>query len=498
MVQAETAGRAFSALGAVGRGTLQHGGAGFQSDCAPVGWAFWMPRKRMNHKMIGASFSVALGLALALGGAGSAFGQQKPAAAGQQDNLAALKQLRDNGVLTEAEYEAKVKALKAGSAASGSAAGSASAAASSGKGVKFVLGSTRVVDVIDPSYSMTALTLEIPADWKFVGTVARPGGCHGYGASLDYTAESPDGRYAFELLPMVSWSADANANSGAGANANRTAGSKSCQPVNIQTASEFLVNIAIPNLHPGAHIVSVDAPPGDAKASLDAQNAKFRQQGAKQVMDGAIVRIQYVRDGQAFEEMLGATISCIESQMGFGAAAHTHKNCASFGTSIVRAPQGGLDNFLAVMMNLEKDHHPNNDWFMRTISERTAQNQAFINASNARFQQNLRDNQAAYDARFKSIEQQNAARQASTNASMAAAAANQNAIDNAAHQSVNYSLDRRDFINPSTGETITASSEYNHQWMSSDGSTLIQTDDHGYDPNGQVYINQSWTELVPK
>jgi hypothetical protein len=35
--------------------------------------------------------------------------------------------------------------------------------------------------------------------------------------------------------------------------------------------------------------------------------------------------------------------------------------------------------------------------------------------------------------------------------------------------------------------------------MSSDGSTLIQTNDHPYDPNGQVYpISQSWTELVPK
>jgi hypothetical protein len=35
--------------------------------------------------------------------------------------------------------------------------------------------------------------------------------------------------------------------------------------------------------------------------------------------------------------------------------------------------------------------------------------------------------------------------------------------------------------------------------MSSDGSTLIQTNDHSLDPNGQVYpVSQSWTELVPK
>jgi hypothetical protein len=57
----------------------------------------------------------------------------------------------------------------------------------------------------------------------------------------------------------------------------------------------------------------------------------------------------------------------------------------------------------------------------------------------------------------------------------------------------------KDFKNPATGQTIEASNQYNHQWLSSDGSTLIQTQDHNFDPNGQVYPgSQSWTELVPK
>lgn len=82
---------------------------------------------------------------------------------------------------------------------------------------------------------------------------------------------------------------------------------------------------------------------------------------------------------------------------------------------------------------------------------------------------------------------------------MAQDRARQNAIDNSAHQTALYSLDRQEFKNPNTGQTIEASSQYNHQWISSDGSTLIQTNDHGYDPNGQVYpVSQSWSELVPK
>ena len=48
------------------------------------------------------------------------------------------------------------------------------------------------------------------------------------------------------------------------------------------------------------------------------------------------------------------------------------------------------------------------------------------------------------------------------------------------------------------GQIIQASSYYDHQWLSSDGKTLIQTNDT-LDPNGVVYpVSQSWTELVPK
>src|ERR1035438_9081791 len=59
------------------------------------------------------------------------------------------------------------------------------------------LSSTHKVEVADPHYQMTAYTLEIPGDWKFAGTIARDPGCHASGASIKYTAQSPDGRSAF-------------------------------------------------------------------------------------------------------------------------------------------------------------------------------------------------------------------------------------------------------------------------------------------------------------
>jgi hypothetical protein len=88
---------------------------------------------------------------------------------------------------------------------------------------------------------------------------------------------------------------------------------------------------------------------------------------------------------------------------------------------------------------------------------------------------------------------------ASTDHALANDRAQQNAIDASAHATALNSLDRQEFRNPATGQVIEASNQYNHQWMSSDGSTLIQTDNHGFDPNGVVYpVSQSWVELVPK
>jgi len=120
-------------------------------------------------------------------------------------------------------------------------------------------------------------------------------------------------------------------------------------------------------------------------------------------------------------------------------------------------------------------------------------------ANNAQFQANMqksRDDNARLLANGKAFQDN---MRASTDAAMANDRARQNAIDASAHATALYSLDRQEFKNPSTGQTIEASSQYSHQWMSSDGSTLIQTNDHSYDPNGQVYpVSQSWTELNPK
>ncbi len=364
---------------------------------------------------------------------------------------------------------------------------------------------TRKEEVRDPAYGMTAFTIEVPTGWKFAGLILRPGGCHPPptpAAGLSYTAQSPDGVTEFVSLPGVSWTWTSN-----GSN---VMGPKCPSTIKIDTAAGLLLNIAVPNLHPDAKKVVVVPLAEKLQAAVAANNEKsaasLRGYGLKgrQFQDAAQVRVEYERNGQAVEESEFTVIDCLETQvMGMPTGpgrpwspAYTKRTCSSRGTIIKRAPKGHLDEVLA--------HAPayaqiNPEWDQRVIHDMTTMFQQMQAASNREFQKNMANFKAQGDARLAAGQafQQNL--QNSTNHAIAADRARTDAMSDSAHQTALHSLDQQTFINPSTGQKIEASSQYNHQWISSDGSTLIQTNDHTLNPNGQVYpVSQSWTELVPK
>jgi hypothetical protein len=368
---------------------------------------------------------------------------------------------------------------------------------------------TQRVQVTDPKYGITAISLEIPAGWKFAGTIVRPMGCHARGANLSFSALSPDGTTALVGLPGVTWSWTTSAE------ARKAMAQTHCPGIDINTPAAFLVNIAVPNLHPSANpkIMAVLPLPPEGQANLAAQlktqienNAAMPNLQIKnQTLDGARVRLQYVRDGHPVEEMITAVVTCNDTPLVAMAVANRQaalrRTCSSRGTSIIRAPQGELDKVLGEppVKNLAKSVQPNPDWQNRVSQDMQAEFQAMMAANNRQFEANQKyfaDQNAQMLARGREFQSN---MRASTDAAMANDRARQNAIDQSAHATALYSLDRQDFKNPATGQTIEASNEYNHQWLSSDGSTLIQTQDHNFDPNGQVYpVSQSWTELVPK
>jgi hypothetical protein len=368
--------------------------------------------------------------------------------------------------------------------------------------------STRHVEIADPQYQMTAYTMDVPSGWKFAGAIVRPGGCHANGAGLSYTVQSPDGVTAIVGLPGVAWTWNTSEQK------RKFMEQSHCPGIDIDSASSFLVNIAVPNLHPHAKVVSVQQllPEGQAalakqleqmKQSNATMAAQYGQQPQKLTLDGARVRVQYERDGKQIEEQIVSVVNCTTSkQMAmFNQPAAEQRMCTSRGTWITRTSQGQLDTFLArsEVKALGKTLTINHEWDNKLAADMQAKFNQFQAQNNAQFQANLKANQAQFDQRIQQQKQFDANLRQSTDRAIAQDRARQAAIDNSAHQTALYSLDRQEFKNPNTGQTIEASSQYNHQWISSDGSTLIQTNDHGYDPNGQVYpVSQSWSELVPK
>jgi hypothetical protein len=359
--------------------------------------------------------------------------------------------------------------------------------------------------VVDPAYGMTAFTIDVPSGWKFAGMILRPGGCHPPpypAAGLSYTALSPDGTMAFVALPGVSWSWSSN-----GTN---IMGPKCPSTVNIDSAAGLLLNIAVPNLHPDAKKVTLVPLAQNLQDAVAAQNEKlaanmraYGLKGSRQYADAAQVRVEYERNGQQMEESDFAVIDCLESPMGGmpqgpgrpWSKGYTKRTCSSRGTIIKRAPKGHLDELLAH----SAPPQVNPEWDQKVIQDMRASFQQMQAASDAAFKQNLANFKAQGDARLAAGRAFQQGLQDSTNHAIAADRARQDAIDASAHATALYSLDRQEFRNPATGQIVEASSQYNHQWMSSDGSTLIQTNDHTLDPNGQVYpVSQSWTELVPK
>jgi len=361
-------------------------------------------------------------------------------------------------------------------------------------------GGTRQVEITDPQYQTTAATMNVPSGWKFTGTVARPPGCRAaHYPSVEYTILSPDGVTAIAALPGASWRWSDSVSM------QKIMARSPCPAVDVTTAAGFLVNIAVPNMQPKAKIIGVVPMPAEEMAAQAKLQASLRQRFPKQkaIVEGAGVRIQYQRKGQAVEEMIYAGINCNVTTMAamFRQAASETTSCGTQNIVLIRAPQGHLDQLLAQpqLMAIVHSLHDSNDWLQRIVKDDQASFQQATNQFNKQAQ-GIRD--AGNQAEDRLLANATAGREQNDRISASARAnaqAAQNSIDTAAHNTVNYSLDRRDYVNPATGQTINASSEYNHQWMSSDGSTLIQTNDHGYDPNGQVApVNQSWTELIAK
>jgi hypothetical protein len=357
---------------------------------------------------------------------------------------------------------------------------------------------THTVTIMDDYFHIPAGSVAVPDGWKFAGTVMRVPGCHGSPfLSVEFSVATPDGMTEVAALPGATWQYSTSPQM------LNIMAHNGCPGVNIQTAADFLANIVVPNLHPGATIIKVS--PGGALIQQTVQNMQSVTQAANQKpsITGAAVRIQYDRGGHLVDEELGSVVSCsyLHSMAMFASPASTTTTCNTYGISLARAPAGHLDEFLngPAFGQILSSAKTDNVWLHRMVNEQNARFQAATADFNRIAAANLAQLKAEGDARVARAQEFDKQLARSTQSSMNNAQAAQNARTAAAHQVVNFASDRADYINPATGQVLNLDYNANHSWGSSDGRNVVLNADAGYDPNGSVNpVQSSWVELIPK
>jgi hypothetical protein len=442
----------------------------------------------------------------------SAMALSDPAQAGasMQEKIDSLKELRDSGLITQEEYQAKLNALR----------GNASVPVATAHAGHLAWPGTRTVQITDPDRNgMLAETLAVPADWKFAGTVdlTARGTCHALdqGSGPKFTMQSPDGLYQVTEMPGVRWTGDDDPRYAAQMYQN------GCPPVNISSAADFMVKILLAQMHPNAKIARVlDAGPGllqqmEARYESDYPiiQASYPLTGTpipEFKFDGARMRIEYTLNGTPMEEALSGFVECQNLRMPNGS---TLSPCFMPEILMVRAPLGQLESLMAMpefgaMMDSAQ---LNPEWVRRCMDERLAKIQQSVNQINrdkAQFQAVMRASDAAFQARTQayanlsqtitnSNRQFNRQMAQSTNASIARAQDSQRSLDHDAYEHSLYYGDKAEFTNPYNGQTVISSNKYAQQFISDNGQYVVQT---GPNDNPNNYVGpggETFAPLIP-
>ncbi len=386
---------------------------------------------------------------------------------------------------------------------SGSSAGSAgdgqAAKASPAKATAMMTpwSGTHTEPVRDPGLGETAFTVTVPNGWKYVGMILRPKGCHAPAIPADglsWTVVGPDGISAIGAMPGSMWMWESDGKNPMGPN---------CAPIDISSANAFLLNIAVPNTHPNATNIKVwpltDKEQQGLAEAREAANSK-QQYGiqVKHIIDFGKVRLEYNLNGHVVEEQMGVVLTCDETAQPAMPILHrpamTRRNCYTHGTFFTRAPKDHMQEVAGGKLPPPQIDHK---WDM-DVSQRMQQAFAQMQAaSDAQFRANQKHFQDQTNQMLANGRAFQANLQHQTNQAMAADAQRQNAIDHAAHQQVLDSLNRQDFVDPNTGRKIETSNQYNHSWVGSNG-TVVLNSDPTYNPNGAINpVQESFTELVP-
>ena len=357
----------------------------------------------------------------------------------------------------------------------------------------YLMRKVAIVDQHGFEQPMQALTLLVPADWQFQGSVQYNANtaCHPDIVHLSFRATSPDGRFALEMFPdhHWMWSGDPEMVRMLQMSNQQTSryGRKSCDLMVPMNATQYLERYVVPGVRRGASVVGVEPMPEMAQ-QLQQQARDEEATAARQAIRGQIradfsrVRVNYNTGGQEVEEWLAAE-TVVAGMMGPSFNIRTglmgqavYYDCGGYLVTAMRAPRGQLQ--------------PMEKFFLMMLSTIRLDPAWENRVTNVIAQMNADDSRAA-------MQRSTIATQYGQDTSR---------MINEGYQSRSKMQDSafrkwdqairgvQTFRNPNTGDTVELSNEYGHAWAGG-GNQYILSDREGFNPNATVGGN--WTRLEP-
>jgi len=396
-------------------------------------------------------------------------------------------------------------------------------------------GPTKTVEVTDPFYNnITAFTITIPKDWFFEGTIIHGPGCNGMDyQSFVYRAYSPDAAFGVQSVPRQTyfyWEDPLARSQG-----------PACKFFAPISAADYAAMFTY-RMRPNAQIDRSE-PPQDLDQQyreIEKANDGFAEEARRYNVppeqddgDFARTRIHYEWEGLSEEEWLVAGMiykdiqkSVLGPPRGYAPGVVAWHHYLQVNATLIarRAPKGKLDQYDPALVAVARSFKFNPqfqqatsahqwDQIRRNVAEMwrvtnsiveyskaqmllTQQNQqAFMNAMTQQHQQFMNNMQ-----RQGEIRHQNAMAQIDANSAQARNFMSQMDARTAHTRDYqDYLLNQQYYVNPQTGETATVSGRLTHTWasgpMNSNGTSIVQSPNPNYNPNGGMPGN--WMELIP-
>ncbi|HEY1817972.1 MAG TPA: hypothetical protein VGG74_36770 [Kofleriaceae bacterium] len=337
----------------------------------------------------------------------------------------------------------------------------------------------KTVEIKDPAWGITALTIEIPDNWKFEGVLLRDPYCGGV-PTVAYRITSPDGLSGYQSMPtFTSHYSDDKISI-------QSYQHFHCKVMQPMSPADWLQYLA-PAVRPNPTIGKIE-PTGDA-AQIDQMIQKFNDQARAAHMPGGESgggvrsRLEYTFHGETIEENLRVVVSTFEMMTATRKQAwNTHVD-----VSAMRAPKGQLDSMMRQLGPMIQTAAFTPAWIARQQRQMAADNaaaMATIKRQGDQIRDTMKRNHDAY------MKQQHDSFEHSQQADRD----RQDAMHRSAVAWTLYAGDEQIVRNPQTGEVsrVTSTAGRNvHQDQTS--GAMVASDDPSFDPS--YYIRGQWTQL---